>query len=702
MVNTSPRNVSIFWIVLSFIVWVFIFWGFLSLRLTIFEDAPSYYEHTKFFIENLAKGIFPLWDPFWFNGAPNDFFLRRIGSFNPFYLVISLFEFFKIPYALAYLWFLALYYWGGMIAFYLLAMRIYDNRLIAYAGYLMLLFSSLGTRLFDSYMMIVTVPLIWFFYFLIAFFKTPARRLFLGMCLSFIILSSTYIPLYFLSLLAVFVIFFSLFYFKQIPEITRRYLGFFKDNRMLVILSLGFILLSFVPAVTFFHNSNNGQIVLPARHGSAQSGGALSVPSKTLDWGAVEDLAFSSYFSDWRTIRFAVIYIPFFAFIIFALGMFGRITRRAAFMFTFGFIFLCCLIPHGLPFYDFLYKHIFFLKYFRNLHFFLWFALIPLFVLLVLEHWKIFSEFKPTEFLSKKKLLIYVLSIHFLALFFVILRGDAIVSAYCMLILSAVFWSLMLEDRLSSRPFAFAILSLTIIVQPLEVYHYLLANSKPYRGSYGYGFSYTTLTFKQPEKTLQSMSPVNKGGSLYYASGSYNSIFNNITNYALAKYVQNTFVLVDHLQVMDRNQVNFSVLEKSFLANENRAFVFQGKGAVLKTEGNNPNPSVNAQRVDGQTQAFKVLTFNANYLKLAINVPYEKFFVYNDSYDPQWTVTVNGQKTALYQTNVAFKGVWIPSGSSIVEFYYGSWWQYVMNWTLFVGNFIFLIGIVWFSRKFFL
>ncbi len=50
-------------------------------------------------------------------------------------------------------------------------------------GYLILLFSALGTRLFDSYMMLVTVPLIWFFYFLIAFTQTPRKHLFLGMVL---------------------------------------------------------------------------------------------------------------------------------------------------------------------------------------------------------------------------------------------------------------------------------------------------------------------------------------------------------------------------------------------------------------------------------------------------------------------------------------------------------------------------------------
>ena len=121
--------------------------------------------------------------PFLVSRGPNDFFLRRIGAFNPFYLFILFLNAMGIPYTLSYLWFLAAYYWSGMVAFYLLAMRIYHDRFIAYAGYLMLLFSALGTRLFDSYMMLVTVPLIWFFYFLVAFTQTPRKHFFLGMAL---------------------------------------------------------------------------------------------------------------------------------------------------------------------------------------------------------------------------------------------------------------------------------------------------------------------------------------------------------------------------------------------------------------------------------------------------------------------------------------------------------------------------------------
>ena len=692
-------NFHLFWIVSSFIIWIFVFFGFLSSKLALVEDSISYYEHTKFFVENIVKGVFPLWDPFWFHGASNDFFLRRIGAFNPFYFIILLFESLGISYTLAYLCFLAGYYWAGMIGFYLLAMRIYNNRLIAYAGYLMLLFSALGTRLFDSYMMLVTVPLIWFFYFLVAFSQKPQKHCFLGVCLSFMILSSTYIPFYFLTFLLLFLLFFGMFYYKNISGILKRHIIFIKGNKVLVSLSLGILLFSFLPLITFFHNSNKGQIVLSVRHGDAVSKEALVVPHKTLDWGAVEDLAYSALFSDLRTYKFAVVYLPFFAAIVFVLGLFGRITRKAAFMFICAFVLFCIIIPYGLPFYDFFYKHIFYLKYFRNLHFFLWFVLIPLFVLLVLEHWKMLENIQLKAVAYKRWLLVYVLGIHAVVFIFIWLRADAIASTYVTIFLSAIFWFLMILGLLRPNFWGFALLTLTILVQPLEVYHYLSLRAKHYvNGVYGYKFSYQNLELKDLSLPT-SEKDLSEKPALYYASSSYNRIYQNVSPYALAKYLYTKFLLVDRLQVIDRDHVDFSIIEKHFLEADNNAFIFNDGLKNLKTRGSDPHPPIKQQAVISESSYFRILSFNANRLRLAVESPYEKFLIYNDSYDPYWQVTINSKPCPLYQTNVGFKGVWVPEGKSIIEFHYGSFWLHAMNIGLLLAAFFLLFGIAWFSRK---
>ena len=101
-------------------------------------------------------------------------------------------------------------------------------------------------------------------------------------------------------------------------------------------MSLLILVFSFLPIIIFFHDSARGQVVLPIRHGDAGLGHTLTVPHQTLDWGAVEDLMYSSYFSNLRLYKFAVVYVPFFSIIVFVLGFIGRINRRAVLMFLLG------------------------------------------------------------------------------------------------------------------------------------------------------------------------------------------------------------------------------------------------------------------------------------------------------------------------------------------------------------------------------
>jgi len=695
MSEKNSQRLIAFWIFLAFVVWIFAFRGFLSSKFDLTSDALSYYDHTKFFIENLAHGTYPLWDPYWYYGSPNDFFLRRIGAFNPFFFAILILKSIGVPYTLSYLWFLAAYYLGATIAFYLLAMRIYRDRFIAYAGFLMLLFSALGTRLFDSYMMLVTVPMIWFFYFLLAFCQTARKHFFLGMVLSLMILLGTYIPFYFLICLVFFMLLFFLIYFNQIPRVLGGFAVFFKENKILVLLSMMVLFISLLPAINFFQNSAHGQVVLPFRHGDAGLGQTLTVPHQTLDWGAVEDLMYSSYFSNLRLYKFAVVYVPFFSIVLFVLGFFGEITRLAVFVFLLIAALFCCIVPHGLLFYDFFYKHLFFLKYFRNLHFFIWFFLIPLFVLLVLEHWKIFTEMVRTNSHQKKLLLMYVFGVHLTVFLFVWYRNDAILSTYVMILLSLVFWSLMALKLLRANAWGFALLTLTILVQPLEVYHYFSLKANPHGSPYAYDFSYNSFKLNDNDPAKPAKVPSSKE-MLYYTSGSYNFVFQNVSDLALKKYLQCKILLVDRLKLIDRAWVG-PILQQNFLNSDNEAVIFDDVGKGIKSTGNDPHPSLKAQHVDNSFRGFKLLAFDANHLRFRLDVPYEKFLVYNDSYDPYWKVSINHIKAPLMQVNGAFKGIWVPAGKSIIEFSYGCWWQYAMNILLSIFAFIFLMGIIYYA-----
>jgi len=688
-----------FWIIVTFGFWVFALKGFLTLQFLPTGDATSYLEHTKYFIENMARGKLPLWDPFWYQGVPNDFFLRRIGIFNPFYSIIILLESLGLPYVLAWVWFWMGYYLSGMIAFYLLSMRLFNNRFIAYAGYLLLLFSASTVRLFNSFEMLITIPIIWFFYFLVAFSQTPRKQFFLGMVLFFIILASTYIPFYFLTFFVLFLFLFSLFYAREIPIIISRYAGFFRVNKVLVIISLGVVFLSFLPGAVLMCHSFKQEIVLPLRHGDSSSQIAFSVPPSTLQWSVVEELLDSFCFWDLKPKGSLNVYVPFFACVIFGLGLFCRISRLSIFLLVCALSLICIFLPSGPPIYDFLYNHVFFFKTFRNFHFFIWFVLVPIYILFASEHWRMFESSLLKNSEKNKYFLLYVLIIHVLVFIYFWSIGDDKWGSYLMVILSFVFWSLLIQRRLHSDTWKFVLLTAAILAQPMDIYSsFFHSLTPPYHGPVGsYDMAFNKLRFEDPI-FLNDKIPSEKA-TLYYTTASFNALFQNIDNKILNRYLRNKFIFVDHLQPVTRHNIDFNSLGKHFIREDNLAFIFGDASGALKTNSIDPSPDVKMQRISNEGSSFRVLSFDANDLKLAVNIPYEKFLVYNDSYDSYWRATVNGRATPIYQTNIAFKGIWVPQGKSIIEFHYGFWWQYVLNIFLLAASFILFFGLVWFCIK---
>lgn len=691
----NPQGVMALWIFFGLVVWLITFRGFLNSSFDLESDAFSYYDHTKFLVENLSHGVFPLWDPFWCNGAPNDFFLRRIGALNPLYTMMSILNLLGLSFRMVYLYGLAFYYWGGMIAFYLLANRIYQDRLLAYAGYLILLFSALGTRIFDSYMMLITVPLLWLFYFLVSFTQKPTKIAFLGLVLSLMVLMSTYIPFYFVMIMLFFGIFFCLFYIEQVPKIFSNFLGFFKANKWLVFFGIGVIALACIPLLSFFKESLQGHLVMPARHGDIGNKNVLTVPQHAIDWGAVEDLFYSGYFSNLRMFKFAVVYVPFFSVILIVLGLITRISRRAAFLFILGVGLFCCIVPHGLPFYDFLYKHFFVFKLFRNLHFFIWFFLIPLFVFWSLENWHLFKQLIDTSN-QKFAIWLYLALAHLGVGLFVFLRHDAILSTYITIFLSLVFWSALLFKNSFNHQWILALLTLTILIQPLEAYHYFNLKGVPFKNTnYLYDFSFFKTYLKNPVIT----DDVSSKSSLYYATEGYNFIYNNLSSMALMNYLKYKFILVDHLEVIHRENLDIQALENHFLNYDNTAVIFTNNSGPAVTESDDPQPSKFFEPIQQESQQFKILSMGANHLTILTNFPYSKFLIYNDSYTPDWHVKINDQTQELYEANAAFKGVWVPAGRNIVEFRYGNFSQYLLNISLSLIAFAILMVIIWYAYR---
>ena len=211
----TDRNLHLLLIILSFFVWIFCFKGFVFNQLSLESDAIAYYEHFQYFTDNISRGVYPFWEAGRIKGIPAEFFMRRIGSFNPLFGYIVIQSFFEIPFRFTYLSFLALYYFLGVVGFYLLALRIFQNKTVALVTYLLFMFSSIGTRMFDSYFLLVVIPMIWFFYFLVSFACHQKRHLFIGIIFTLMILATTYVPFFFINILLTFILCYSIFYLKE-------------------------------------------------------------------------------------------------------------------------------------------------------------------------------------------------------------------------------------------------------------------------------------------------------------------------------------------------------------------------------------------------------------------------------------------------------------------------------------------------------
>ncbi len=736
-------------IILSSLLWLFSFRGFVSGRLSLIDDAVSYYDHTKFFLDNLAEGVYPLWNPTWECGSPNEFFLMRIGQFNPFLSLILLMRKLELPHTQSYLIFLTLYYFLGMIGFYLLAKRIYRDSHLAFLAYLLLAFSSLGTRLFDGYFHLVFIPMIWFFYFLFVFSEPlsppipppdsqgeiPKRDLlrgnratkkfaFLGMTFTLMILVSTYIPFYFMTIFFSFLIFWVIFYFCHLKGIVFQYFGFFKDHKRITLLCLLAFLLALGPGLMVFKQGTKGDVSIPGRHYGATSGNQLGVAKTTVThWAIFEDLYFSSYFwEDFKRFQYAIFYIPFFAFLLFGIGMITRMNKRLFFLLCWALGIFLMGTPSATGLYSFLFDHIFFFKYFRNLHFFLWFVLLPVFILYVVEQFRLLFSMDFKGKIALWGMVIFLAVIHGALIIFISLSWKPIISTYIVIGLSFLFFLLLtfcffkrkapdqkkkdqgIDAGLSDVPYRRILLLLflfiLVILEPLEVYHYFDENSYPFTGPSRYDLPYMKFSYLRGERpdfrNKDESEPA--APKLYFATERYAYLVNNLEFGTLSHYLWHKFVVYDQIEIINEANLDLRKVEKALAENQNVAFVSLD-GQSFETDVPQAGVPKQALRLTEATTQLQVLKFNMNMVKLQTNFPTQKFLVYNDNYHKGWQALINSKKVPLYRSNLSFKGLWIPQGEQMVVLHYGSWTRYALNYFI-LGVFHLVLGLlIWLGIK---
>ena len=678
-----PHIKNPYWIIIfSFLLWVFLFRDFLSAKLALVHDAVSYYEQIKFFLDNVSLGVFPLWNPTWESGAPNDFFLRRIGAYNPFYGFILILQGMGLNYTLAYLAFLGAYYFLGIFGFYKLAHLIFRDTKSAFLAYLLLLFSSLGTNLFDSYLHLIFVPMIWFFFFLVDFSRNPQKHSFLGLIFCFMLLMTTYIPFYFATIFLSFVFCFIIIFFQDFLTICRRNLSFLNHNKIFAGFCLAALLLSALPSITFFHESSRGEFTLPFRADASSSQNALEVNiNKITEWSIGEEVYFSYLLSNLPDMHFKVLYIPLFAYLIFSLGAMSRINKKLLLFFIWSLLVFLITTPQ-LPIYSYLYTHVFFFKYFRNSHFFLWLILLPLLILFVTELFRSILTHRPTTKKENILTMAFLLAVHFIGFLLTIFTKTASLTSFLTICFSFIFFILIFNGRLISKEISTLIFLLGLVFLPAtEVYYHLSLNSPSYAGPSTYDRPFTDFSYTHSPDHTQK---------IYFGTKWYHLANSRLDYTIFGKYLSHKFILYDRTENISDKNLSFKEVEQAFAEQRNVAFV----SSSGEDGADSRDVPKEALVIEKDAPEFRLLSYNMNSIKVKTNFPSRKFLVYNDSFDSRWQAFVNRQPVPVERANIAFKGLWIPPGENVVYFHFGTSGAYLMNYVLLALFYFLLISLL--------
>ncbi len=708
MSSLRENKTGLFWFFLgtTFVLWGYSFWAFLSRDVQMVSDAVSFYDHLKFYIDNIILGVYPYWDPSWSCGSPNEFFLRRIGPFNPFLLLISIPYKLGLPYWAAFAGFITFYFFLGMAGFYKLTLEILKDQRMAIVAFVLLSFSSLGTRVFDSYIMMILTPVIWFFYFGFVFGRLGRKSSFLGMVFCAMLLLTTYVPFYFLVLVLSFAVFF-------IPVFPKESKGFFlnlKDfivrEKWLFLFCVAAIGLASWPGVAFFQSASQGIFSMPLRHFNGPDPHMLTVkPDVTSYWAIPEELLFASFYvTDLRLFDFAVFYVPLFAVILFFLGAVTSVNRKTFFILLWGLFFVAMGSPYGVGLYEFLYKHIFFFKYFRNLHFFLWLVILPLLIILVVEQLRLLLNMIDESRTRKSWWLFYIIAVHLAIGGLLYWQQNVNFSTWAVLGLSFVFFIAYTCRWLSSSMIC-GFCFLVIVMQPVEAYQNLQRNAYKtnelsYYDYFSPEFQYTRGQ-KEPliwDFENSGRNPVEKNKPIYFGTGWYNLLWNNVYSKVIKNYTHAKFVLYDNVAAFDERGRNWDLVSQAWTKNLNLAFLPQ-ETALEKENHPVSGFSSSALIIEKGDQQLRVTDFDTNRVKLKTDLLTRKFLVFNDCYYPGWRAYVNGKEVKLYRANVAFKGIWVPAGKHDVEFVFVSGWRYWMEPALVVFYFVFFVLMLWYLKN---
>jgi hypothetical protein len=637
-----------------------------------------------FYTDNFSRGVFPLWDPSWYGGAPYHFFLRRIGDVNPFLLLIVLLKWFGVSSAASYVAFIAAYYFLAGSAFYLITRIILQGRFYAFTAYVLLLFSSWGSEIFYNYIIIIFVPIIWFFYFLLCFARSAQRGHFLGMCFCVGLIVTTYIPFFFLTILTLFIFLFILFYGRDFAGFLRRCYDFWGRNRIFTVFCVFFLLVSCVPALVFYKESKSGEFTLPNRHSGADVASAVSVGLDNVTSGDIISHGyFDRLFDDHKNINMGDIYIPFIFFLVLLVSIGGRINKLIFFL-LFNILGLSLItITSVAGVHHFLYQHIIFFKFIRNIYYFFWLGMLPMGILLSVA--ALGSVLTAIDHSSRKKAwLINVIICHFIFIVFLLGHQGVLWGAWAAIGISLLYFLVYFFcDKKISYLAGYVLFLLSIFIQSAQVY-----------GCLGDKLFKTQKEITDFSQTQNVNKPVRL--DLYYASRWFDVLVNYIDPGILDNYRKTPFIMYDNVLPYDESAPFFKAFESSIASHVNVAYVSRTESEPGDWR-KSPDAGGQADMDPASSGKLSITHSDVNTWILKTRLPYSQFLVINDNYNTDWHALINGHPARLLRANVSFKGLWVPSGESRIVLRYSNPRRYALHFLLillFAGTFLYLLSLL--------
>jgi hypothetical protein len=715
-----------------FLVWLFIFRDFLLHRNTINLDTLLTYGADKFFINNVLNGVIPLWDPFTHLGTPF-YALGILGFFNPLIYLAALLVLLGLSYYDAFLVYIILNYWLGCLGFYCLAKAFIKNRPLAYLAYTAIMFSSLGMMVFAQMnLLLIFMPAMWFFFFLVRLLETWRVADFLGLTFSAMLLMTSYLPFHFVTAFLVIVLLAGLFYWMELGTFAKRCAGFLKKNMAVVTLAVLGVVIAATPLALQKTADSRGELVAPARHCNYKS--SEECVKETLDSetrmphadtvrsGILgERVSFARPFAHLDKLSYgtdSIFYLPTVCYLLILLGTLVRINRRSGLLLAAILILGMISLGGSTPVHKFLYDHIPYFPFFRNMFFFMVF-LIPLLILLAAEQTARMMEKDFRKPLSKIRFIVasLVLSGAFAGLLFY--QGNILWTTWAALAgLLLCGGSLVFIPGWRKRGAWLAGIFLVILLfETVQVFNAFNKNARPFHCDLPAKHVDPSFAYVRPgkpweqkcltEKFLKSVQDYWQDMLLEDTDG----------NVGMPGTVgRGVFLLSAHLEdeyLKDYVHYKFILYQKvapAGLSLDDLARTIRGiknKQGIVYISNSDPDvlrafPSVGPSArhrvivVNGPADRFQVSRFDVNGMTLTTDFEEDQFLVYTDSYDPAWQVTINGHKKKLYKANAAFKGIWLPKGPNIVNIQFRPWGG--TGFYVFVTLFFFAFGALTLRR----